>query len=70
MMDLRPELGFYGLDFGHFAWIQAIMFGFGPFCFDFGYIAWIQAIWKNLGQKRPQRRSPDEEGGMGKCTDG
>ena len=46
---------YLGPDLGHFAWIWAIMLGFGPFCLDLGYIAWIWAIWQNLSQNRPLR---------------
>ena len=34
---------------GHFAWIQAIMLGFGPFCLDLGHMPWIWAIWLEFG---------------------
>ena len=48
------RIGVFWPDLGHFAWIWAIMLGFGPLCLDLGYIAWIWAIWQNLGQNRPQ----------------
>ena len=57
MGDLRPELGFSSQ-------IQAMILGFGPFCFDLGHIAWIWAIEQNLGQNRPQRRR-NEDGARG-----
>ena len=61
---------YLGPDLGHFAWIWAIMLGFGPFCLDLGHIAWIWAIWQNLGQNRPQRRqSPEDGAGGDKRTD-
>ena len=66
----RARIGVFWPDLGHFAWIWAIMLGFGPFCLDLGHIAWIWAIWQNLGQNRPQRRKSPEDGvGVG-GTDG
>ena len=49
----RARIGVFWPDLGHFAWILAIMLGFGPFCLDLGHIAWIWAIWQNMGQNRP-----------------
>ena len=59
---LWPPIPRFWPDLGHFAWIWAIMLGFGPFCLDLGHIAWIWAIWQNLGQNRPQRRRSPEDG--------
>ena len=42
-------------DLGHFAWIWAIIHGFGPFGSDLGHVVWIRANWQNLGQNRPQK---------------
>ena len=58
----QDRIGVFWQDLGHFAWIWAIMLGFGPFCLDLGHIAWIWAIWQNLGQNRPQRRRSPEDG--------
>ena len=65
----RARIGVFWPDLGHFAWIWAIMLGFGPFCLDLGHIAWIWAIWQNIGQNRPQRRQSPEDGAGGR-TDG
>merc|ERR1711954_211461 len=43
----QARIGVFWPDLGHFAWIWAIMLGFGPFCLDLGHIAWIWAIWQN-----------------------
>ena len=59
------RIGVFWPDLGHFAWIWAIMLGFGPFCLDLGHIAWIWAIWQNMGQNRPQRRRSPEDGAGG-----
>ena len=40
MVDLRPaRIEVFWLDLGHFAWIWAIMLGFGPFRLDLGHVA-------------------------------
>ena len=51
--EFQVKIGFSSQIFSYFAWILAIMLGFGPFCSDLGHIAWIWAIWQNLGQNRP-----------------
>ena len=61
----RARIGVFWPDLGYFAWIWAIMLGFGPFCLDLGHIAWIWAIWQNMGQNRPQRRRSPEDGAGG-----
>ena len=54
-MDLRPDLG-------HFAWIWAIIIGFGSSCMKLGRNACICAILQNLDLNRPQRRRSLEDG--------
>ena len=61
----RVRIGVFWPDLGYFAWIWAIMLGFGPYCLDLGHIAWILAIWQNLGQNRPERRRSPEDGATG-----